>query len=364
MLKRTLVPLLATALWGIGANAWSLTLGPATSTAVMGQRLQLELPVRTAAGERLLERCITADVMAGDQLLTGAAVPVRLSKLAAGAGWRVQISTAAPITEPVLEVTVGVGCQQRVWQKLVILVRPAEAQDDTAQDHRPVATWKAQAKVQPTQTQAVTWAGAALPATAAGASVAQAPASLKWDTEPTVWSGTVGLVQATTEWPSLVAAKIQAAEQAIASLRPAHQKARAELTALEQRWAEVQDDGLWLLGLSGAVMLFIGLAFRLAWRSRPVGLASAPLMMADTDPTPHDRKEDYYFALGQAHAAGGGLVHMPASKPSGPAALASTFAGPTQSPSSTEERWTLNTFLADLAKTPTLVKPRQGGLEG
>ena len=309
MLKRTLVPLLTAALWGVGANAWSLTLGQATSTAVMGQRLQLELPVRTAAGERLLERCITADVTAGDQLLTGAAVPVRLTKLAAGAGWLVQVSTAAPITEPVLEVTMGVGCQQRAWQKLVILVRPAEAGDDAAQYHRPVTTWKAQPKVQTTPTQGLPWAVAAPSATAAGARVPLAPTGLKWDTEPTVWSSTAGLVQAAAEWPSLVATKIQAVERAIATLRPAHQKARAELTALEQRWEEVQSDGAWLLGLSGGVMLFIGLAFRLVWRSRPVGLASAPRLIDSTDPTPHDRKEDYYFALGQAHAAGGGLMN-------------------------------------------------------
>ncbi|MDZ7813570.1 MAG: hypothetical protein U5L74_10790 [Ideonella sp.] len=320
MLKRTLVPLLAAALWGVGANAWSLTLGQATSTAVMGQHLQLELPVRTAAGERLLERCITADVMAGDQLLTGAAVPVRLSKLPAGAGWRVQISTAAPITEPVLEVTVGVGCQQRAWQKLVILVSPAEAVDEAIQAHRPVASWKALPKSPPQQSQSLPWAGAAPQATAAAASASRAPAGLKWDTEPTVWSGTAGLAPVAAEWPSLLATKIQAAERAIAALRPAHQKSRAELTALEQHWAEVQSDEAWLLGLSGGVMLFIGLALRLMWRSRPVGLASAPRMIDSTDPTPHDRKEDYYFALGQgqAHAAGGGRSGLMSDPPPPP----------------------------------------------
>lgn len=313
MRHTTVLPLLMAALMGAATNTWSLEIGPARSHAVMGERLQLEIPLRLAPGERLQPHCVTADVLVGERLLSGAEVPVRLSPTSASRTWVAEIRTRDPITEPMLEVTISAGCQQRAWQKMTVLVSPPGATSVPLVQHVS-EQWEASSRFPSAKHTLPVPTAADLPPTAAGLSL-NPGASLKLDAEPTLWSGLA-------ELPSMSSAQRAALEQAISVLRQTNEKARAELQDLEARWAAAQTDKEWLLGLSAAVLLFVAIAVRSLWRTRQVGLASAPMRVPPPESSSPDRKDDFYFALGQAHAGGGGAITgLPAwqapAKPSG-----------------------------------------------
>ena len=318
------LPWMAAALMGAATHAHSLEMGPVTAHAVMGEPLRLEMPLHLSPRERLRADCVTADVQVGERLLSGAEVPVALSPTGASRTWQLQIKTRDPITEPVLEVTISAGCQQRAWQKMTVLASPPGAMSVPQVQHVS-EQWETSFKAPAAPPKA--WAAVLAPWGLTSAGKAQAsPAGLKLDAEPTLWSGMA-------ELPSKFSTQVATLEQAISALRHTQERARAELKDLEQRWERAQADSEWLRGLSAAVLLFVAIAGRLLWRTRPTGLASAPMLAPLPEPSTLERPEDFYFALGQAHAAGGGAV---TGLPNGPLP-AHTPAHPHPAPAT--ERW-------------------------
>lgn len=106
----------AVALLGAASASWSLGLGRMNSAAVLGQPLNLLLPVRLDAGESLPSECVSAAVHFGDNRQSSAAVQVAASGI--------RISTGSVVDEPVVTVDVTVGCATHISRKFVLFADP------------------------------------------------------------------------------------------------------------------------------------------------------------------------------------------------------------------------------------------------
>ena len=107
--------LLATA---IGASA--LTLGRTRGAALIGQPLEVTIPVRLDQGETLLSLCFEADVFYGDTQLDPARFQV-LVEPAAALEANVRIRANAVVDEPVVTVYLKSGCAQKFTRRYVLL---------------------------------------------------------------------------------------------------------------------------------------------------------------------------------------------------------------------------------------------------
>lgn len=98
--------------------------GRLSAAAVLGQPLSLPIPLRLEPGERLEPQCVFAEVLAGDTAIHHERVRVRIEQGATAANWLARITTTVPIDEPVLDITLTVGCEQRFSRRFVAFADP------------------------------------------------------------------------------------------------------------------------------------------------------------------------------------------------------------------------------------------------
>lgn len=106
--------------------------GRLTTSAVLGQPLSLPIPLRLDPGERLAPECVAAEVMAGDTAIHGDRVRVRLEPGASASEWLARITTQVAIDEPVIEITLIVGCDKRFSRRFVAFADPPSTQARSA----------------------------------------------------------------------------------------------------------------------------------------------------------------------------------------------------------------------------------------
>ena len=109
---------------GFGGSVSALGFGPIRSSVVLGQPLNLAVPVNLAEGETLSSECASAEVVAGDVKLQPGTVRVRVTQGRDAAESVLRISTSSVVEEPVLTVTVSAGCPTRLSRTLVLLADP------------------------------------------------------------------------------------------------------------------------------------------------------------------------------------------------------------------------------------------------
>ncbi len=96
--------------------------GRSQPTATLGQALDFVVGVRLEAGEVLLPECVSAEVTVGDTALARGAVGAALES---GAGaTQVRVRTLGPIDEPIVMVTVNLGCESRVSRRFTLFADP------------------------------------------------------------------------------------------------------------------------------------------------------------------------------------------------------------------------------------------------
>lgn len=99
--------------------------GRLSASAVLGQPLSLPIPLRLEPGERLEPQCVAAEVVAADTAIPPERVRVRLEQGASPSDWLARITTTVAIDEPVLDITLTVGCeQQRFSRRFVAFADP------------------------------------------------------------------------------------------------------------------------------------------------------------------------------------------------------------------------------------------------
>ena len=105
-------------------SAWSLNLGRGNNTSTLGQPLSFSVPVNADAEEILASECVAAEVLAGDVKLQPQMVRVSLEAGVNPTQATIRVVTSSVIDEPVVTVSVGVGCPQRITRKFIHFVDP------------------------------------------------------------------------------------------------------------------------------------------------------------------------------------------------------------------------------------------------
>ena len=107
-----------------GGGSVALGFGPIRSSVVLGQPLNLAIPVNLAEGETLSAECASAEVTSGDIKLPPGSVRVRITQGRDSSESVLRISTSSVVDEPVLSVTVNAGCPTRLSRTVVLLADP------------------------------------------------------------------------------------------------------------------------------------------------------------------------------------------------------------------------------------------------
>jgi pilus assembly protein FimV len=105
-------------------SAAALGFGEYRAQALLGQPLNLALPVSLSEGETLTSECASAEVMAGDVKLQPGTVRVRVTQGRENGEVVIRIATTVPIDEPVVNIAVGAGCPTRITRNLVLFADP------------------------------------------------------------------------------------------------------------------------------------------------------------------------------------------------------------------------------------------------
>ena len=128
----------AIAVLGASGAASALGFGPIRSTVVLGQALNIAVPVNLAEGETLTNECVSAEIVAGDAKMQAGTVRVRVTQGRDATEGVLRITTTSVVEEPVLTVTVSAGCPARLSRTLVLLADPPLVSTATAAAQAPV----------------------------------------------------------------------------------------------------------------------------------------------------------------------------------------------------------------------------------
>ena len=131
---RTLVTFIALA--ALAAQAQAVGFGSGPAGAVLGQPLDQRIGIRLDPGERLAAECVSADVMVGDTRLPVGAVRTRIE--GEGQSLAVRVMTNTVVDEPIVTVSVALGCPTRLSRRFVLFADPAPASAPSAPMAAPV----------------------------------------------------------------------------------------------------------------------------------------------------------------------------------------------------------------------------------
>ncbi len=112
---------------GWTGKAWALGLGPPQMQTALGQALQLEFPLSLSAGESLSSDCVSAEVVAGTSRLPAAAVRVQLQGSSETSVRAIRVLSKVKIEEPIVSVTLSLGCPARLTRQYSALLDPPRA---------------------------------------------------------------------------------------------------------------------------------------------------------------------------------------------------------------------------------------------
>ena len=106
------------------STALGVGLGRGAHTSTLGQPLNFSVQVNADSEEVLTPECVAAEVFAGDVKLSSPSVRLTLEPGQNPTQATVRVVTSTAIEEPVVTVSVSVGCPQRVARRFVLFVDP------------------------------------------------------------------------------------------------------------------------------------------------------------------------------------------------------------------------------------------------
>ncbi len=121
------------------AQAMATGFGPMNNATALGQRLAFTVPIRLDAGEGINPECVTAEVLSGEFRVPASAVRVAVEPGRDASERLIRVATSATIDEPVVTVTVQLGCASPITRKFVAFVDPPAINLASAETSRPVA---------------------------------------------------------------------------------------------------------------------------------------------------------------------------------------------------------------------------------
>ncbi len=122
-------------------DAHALSFGRVRSAVTLGQPLSVAVPIILDEGEPLLPECVRAEVMHGETMWPGNVLRARITQGTVDATRVVRITSTSVVEEPVLTVTLHVGCPTKFTRSYTLLADPPVAlATATVEDSDPVAT--------------------------------------------------------------------------------------------------------------------------------------------------------------------------------------------------------------------------------
>ncbi len=109
------------ALLFVALSAQALTLGRIRGAALIGQPLDMVIPVQLDAGEDAASLCFSADVFHADSRQDAARVRVSVEPTAQALSVGVRVTSSAIIDEPVVTIYLRTGCGQKTTRRYVLL---------------------------------------------------------------------------------------------------------------------------------------------------------------------------------------------------------------------------------------------------
>jgi len=114
------------ALYGASGASHGLGFGRPTSRAILGETLNVTVPIHVETANDIANECVAADVYFGDDKLAGAEVT---AVLLPGSGNErvIKVTTRKFVNEPVVTVYLAAGCTAKVSRKFVAFADPPSA---------------------------------------------------------------------------------------------------------------------------------------------------------------------------------------------------------------------------------------------
>jgi hypothetical protein len=106
---------------GTALGSTALTLGRAKGAALIGQSLELQIPVQVDAGQTGSGLCADAEVFHGDTRQESSRVQVQVEPSGQADTYNLKVISSNPIDEPVVTVYLRAGCGQKSSRKYVLL---------------------------------------------------------------------------------------------------------------------------------------------------------------------------------------------------------------------------------------------------
>lgn len=106
------------------AEATALGFARISSSAVLGQPLDITVELKLDTGESFAARCAKAEVSFGERALPDAVVRVRVETSSTTGARRLRITTTVPVDEPVVAVQVQAGCPSTLSRNFVLFADP------------------------------------------------------------------------------------------------------------------------------------------------------------------------------------------------------------------------------------------------
>jgi len=111
-------------LWVASPCAHALGFGRVTNATQLGQALNFAAAVRLEGDEFLSRECVSAEVQSGDNKLQPGQVRTTLEGGIDGSERSVRVTTSTIIDEPVVTVSVTIGCTARITRRFVAFIDP------------------------------------------------------------------------------------------------------------------------------------------------------------------------------------------------------------------------------------------------
>lgn len=98
--------------------------GQVSPSAVLGQPLNVQVPIHLDGGERMFAECVKAEITAGDTVLLPSQIRVSVQPTPDPSQWLARIGTVGPVTEPIVEFSVSAGCEKRFMRRFTVFADP------------------------------------------------------------------------------------------------------------------------------------------------------------------------------------------------------------------------------------------------
>ena len=138
-------------LWLTAPGAHALGFGRIANSTQLGQRLNFAAEVRLASDETLARECVSAEVLVGDNRLQPNQIRVTLEPGADPSERSVRVTSSAIIDEPVVTVSITLGCASRITHRFVAFIDPPmiNMAQTAPVDSVPLAPQRADSQVSP-----------------------------------------------------------------------------------------------------------------------------------------------------------------------------------------------------------------------